>query len=123
MVVTPITGTERVPQPLRCTLAMRLPCTSTSPLKGCSPEPSKMRTLVNNTSDMATSSCRAGLSALGRQELSRSSLARSPAAARSATPWPQRRQDHRCARPWRLVRRSAIARTCIRRRDAVLRHL
>ena len=41
-------GNERTLPDVRVTRAMRLPCTSTSPANGCSPLPSKMRTLVNN---------------------------------------------------------------------------
>ena len=48
--VAPATGSGRAPWPLRVTREILLPCTSTSPLNGVSPPPSKMRTLVKSTS-------------------------------------------------------------------------
>src|SRR5688572_21388804 len=58
--VTPAVGRERTPEDTR---EIRLPCTSTSPAKGCAPEASKMRTLVKRTLAM---SC---LPVLGREEI------------------------------------------------------
>ena len=42
----PTTGAERMPWPLFTTREIRSPWTSTSPMKGASPPPSKTRTLV-----------------------------------------------------------------------------
>ena len=53
MVCTPAGGVVRAP---RATRRMRLPWTSTSPVYGCAPLPSKMRTLVNRMFAMLGSS-------------------------------------------------------------------